>query len=66
MKKSSVFALIGFLGVFLPAALAFGDVAPKCKCEAAGAVPPGGLAMIMTVAGAGVLVALRSRKSPRS
>lgn len=55
-------ALGVFLGFFLTAGLVWADAAPRCKCEAAGAIPPGGLAAGMAMAGAGLLLVLRGRR----
>lgn len=66
MKKIPGVALLVFLGVFSLGGPVWADVAPRCKCEAAGAVAPGGMAAVMAVAGAGVLLALRGRKSSKS
>ena len=44
------------------AGLALADVAPRCKCESPGAAAQGGLAAVMAIAGASVLLVTRSRR----
>lgn len=44
------------------AGLALADVAPRCKCEAPGVAAQGGLAAVMAVAGASVLLFARGRR----
>jgi hypothetical protein len=61
MRRSSLAALAFVLTTSL-AGLAFADVAPRCKCSTPGLATQGGLAAVMAVAGASVLLLARSRR----
>jgi hypothetical protein len=63
MRKGALFFLI-FLSGTAFSALASADVAPRCKCEAAGAASPlssGGAVAAFVVAGASLVVVARKR-----
>jgi hypothetical protein len=61
MRRTSLAALAFALTTSL-AGLALADVAPRCKCSTPGLGMEGGLAAVMAVAGASVLLFARGRR----
>ncbi|MCK6588543.1 MAG: hypothetical protein HUU21_12995 [Polyangiaceae bacterium] len=62
MRRPSLAAALAFALTTSLAGLAFADAAPRCKCSTPGLATQGGLAAIMAVAGASVLLFARTKR----
>jgi MYXO-CTERM domain-containing protein len=62
MRRPSIAAALAFAMTSSLAGLAAADVAPRCKCSTPGLAAQSGVAAVMAVAGAAVLLLRRGRR----